>query len=300
MKKLKGIILSGGSGTRLSPATKVLSKQMLLIYDKPMIYYPLSTLIESGITEILIISTPRDISMFENLLGDGKRLGIRISYDVQPEPKGLAQALIIAENFLDGSPSVLILGDNLFFGSELTDFISKNLYNNQGAHIFGIEVHDPERYGVIETSSNGEIISLEEKPKSPKSNYAITGIYIYDNKASNFARKLKPSERGELEITDLNLEYLKNNILKLKLLKKGQNWFDTGTYDSLLEAGNFVQILQKRQGIKIGCIEEASWRKKNINDKDLKLIIEEEKNSIYGQYLSTLLRDEKWKLKKQF
>ena len=291
MKKLKGIILSGGSGTRLSPVTKVLSKQMLLIYDKPMIYYPLSTLIESGISEILIISTPRDISIFEKLLGDGKRLGIRISYDVQPEPKGLAQALIIAENFLDGSPSVLILGDNLFFGSELTDFISKNLYHNQGAHIFGIEVHDPERYGVIEISSNGEIISLEEKPKSPKSNYAITGIYIYDNKASNFARKLNPSKRGELEITDLNLEYLKNNILKLKLLKKGQAWFDTGTYDSLLEAGNFVQILQNRQGLKIGCIEETSWRKKNINDKDLKIIIEEEKNSIYGQYLSSLLRD---------
>ena len=232
-EKLKGIILSG-EVVRDFPATKVLSKQMLLIYDKPMIYYPLATLIESGITEILIISTPRDISMFEKLLGDGKRLGIRISYDVQPEPKGLAQALIIAENFLDGSPSVLILGDNLFFGSELTDFISKNLYNNQGAHIFGIEVHDPERYGVIEISSNGEIISLEEKPKSPKSNYAITGIYIYDNKASNFARKLKPSKRGELEITDLNLEYLKNNILKLKLLKKGQNWFDTGTYDLYL------------------------------------------------------------------
>ena len=291
MKKLKGIILSGGSGTRLSPVTKVLSKQMLLIYDKPMIYYPLSTLIESGISEILIISTPRDISIFEKLLGDGKRLGIRISYDVQPEPKGLAQALIIAENFLDGSPSVLILGDNLFFGSELTDFISKNLYHNQGAHIFGIQLHDPERYGVIEISSNGEIISLEEKPKSPKSNYAITGIYIYDNKASNFARKLNPSKRGELEITDLNLEYLKNNILKLKLLKKGQAWFDTGTYDSLLEAGNFVQILQNRQGLKIGCIEETSWRKKNINDKDLKIIIEEEKNSIYGQYLSSLLRD---------
>lgn len=291
MKKLKGIILSGGSGTRLSPVTKVLSKQMLLIYDKPMIYYPLSTLIESGITEILIISTPRDIKMFETLLGDGKKLGLKLYYEVQPQPKGLAQALIISEKFLDGSPSLLILGDNLFFGNQLTDFISKNLYFNNGAQIFSLSVHDPERYGVVEISSKGHILSLEEKPKFPKSSYAITGIYLYDNQASKYAKTLKPSRRGELEITDLNLIYLKKNNLRVKLLNRGQSWLDTGTYDSLLEAGNFVQILEKRQGLKIGCIEEASWRSKNITDNQLKLLIKQQKNSIYGNYLSNLLKD---------
>lgn len=291
MKKLKGIILSGGSGTRLAPVTKVLSKQMLLIYDKPMIYYPLATLIESGITDILIISTPRDIKMFEALLGNGKKLGLKIFYEVQDQPNGLAEALIIAQKFLDGSPSVLILGDNLFFGNQLTDFIAKNLYLNDGAQIFSVRVNDPERYGVVEISSNNKILSLEEKPTVPKSDYVVTGIYLYDEKASHYAKILKPSERGELEITDLNLIYLKKDKLSVKKLNKGQSWLDTGTYDSLLEAGNFVQILEKRQGLKIGCIEEASWRKKNITNEELKLLIKEQKNSIYGNYLSNLLKE---------
>ena len=291
MKKLKGIILSGGSGTRLAPVTKVLSKQMLLIYDKPMIYYPLATLIESGITDILIISTPRDIKMFKALLGNGKKLGLKIFYEVQDQPNGLAEAVIIAQKFLDGSPCVLILGDNLFFGNQLTDFIANNLYFNDGAQIFSVSVNDPERYGVVEISSNKKILSLEEKPKVPKSNYVITGIYLYDDKAPHYAKTLKPSKRGELEITDLNLIYLKKDKLSVKQLNKGQSWLDTGTYDSLLEAGNFVQILEKRQGLKIGCIEEASWRKRNITNKQLRLLIKEQKNSIYGKYLSNLLKD---------
>ncbi len=291
MKKLKGIILSGGSGTRLAPVTKVLSKQMLLIYDKPMIYYPLATLIESGITDILIISTPRDIKMFKALLGNGKKLGLKIFYEVQDQPNGLAEAVIIAQKFLDGSPCVLILGDNLFFGNQLTDFIANNLYFNDGAQIFSVSVNDPERYGVVEISSNKKILSLEEKPKVPKSNYVITGIYLYDDKAPHYAKTLKPSKRGELEITDLNLIYLKKDKLSVKQLNRGQSWLDTGTYDSLLEAGNFVQILEKRQGLKIGCIEEASWRKRNITNKQLRLLIKEQKNSIYGKYLSNLLKD---------
>ena len=282
---MKGIILAGGSGTRLHPITCSISKQMLPVYDKPMIYYPLSVLMLAGIREILIISTPRDLPAFRNLLGDGKNLGISFQYKEQLSPDGLAQAFILGEEFIGNDSVCMILGDNIFYGHGFGDVLLKTAKLEKGACVFGYYVNDPERYGVVEFDQNRKVLSLEEKPSSPKSNYAVTGLYFYDNSVVKKAKALKPSQRGELEITDLNRLYLEEGSLEVKLLSRGMAWLDTGTYESLLQAANFIATLEQRQGLKASCIEEIALIRGFIDTKQLFALAEPIKNSQYGKYL---------------
>jgi len=285
---MKGIILAGGAGTRLHPVTKTISKQILPVYDKPMIYYPLSVLMLSGIREILIISTPRDIEFFKDLLGNGSDLGLSFSYEVQPEPEGLAQAFIIGEEFIGDSSVCMILGDNIFYGHGFADILVKSAELTSGACVFGYYVTDPQRYGVVEFDSNANVLSLEEKPERPKSNYAVTGLYFYDNTVIEKAKHLKPSKRGELEITDLNRLYLNENRLKVKIMGRGIAWLDTGTHESMLQASNFVATLEQRQGLKASCIEEIAYKKGFIDKKQLLVLAEKLGKSQYGNYLNNI------------
>lgn len=289
--KRKGIILAGGSGTRLYPVTQVVSKQLLPVFDKPMIYYPLTTLMLAAIRDILVISTPQHTPAFKALLGRGEQWGLTIEYAVQPSPDGLAQALIIAEEFLQGAPSALILGDNIFYGTSLYEKLSIADQRQEGATIFGYRVHDPERYGVAEFDKTGNVISLEEKPQQPKSNYAVTGLYFYDGHAPDYAKQITPSHRGEFEITDLNNMYLKKGQLSLECMKRGDAWLDTGTHESLIEAQQFVQTIEHRQGLKIACPEEIAFRQKWITQSELELLAEPMLKSGYGQYLLQLIRE---------
>ncbi|MDB2536647.1 glucose-1-phosphate thymidylyltransferase RfbA [Alphaproteobacteria bacterium] len=289
----KGIILAGGSGSRLYPATKVVSKQLLPVFDKPMIYYPLSTLMLSGVREILIISTPDDVPRFKELLGTGAQWGLTFEYEVQPSPDGLAQALIIGEDFLDGAPSVLILGDNIFYGTSLNEKLAKASARRSGATLFAYRVHDPERYGVAEFNKNGKVLSLEEKPKKPKSNFAVTGLYFYDENASSLARQIKPSSRGELEITDLNRIYLEKNKASIELMSRGYAWLDTGTHESLIEANQFVQTIEHRQGLKIACPEEIAFRNGWIDASDLQELAKPMLKNGYGRYLMNVILEMK-------
>lgn len=288
---MKGIILAGGKATRLYPITKGVCKQLLPVYDKPMIYYPLSVLMLAGIKDILIISTPKDTPRFKDLLGDGRSLGIKLSYKVQAEPRGIAQSFIIAEDFIGGDSVCLILGDNIFYGDQLGSLVQDAARLNKGALIFGYTVKDPKRYGVIGFDKNSNVISLEEKPKKPKSNWVTCGMYFYDNCASEIARKLKFSSRGELEINDLNKEYLRCRMLEVRLLGRGHAWLDTGTYESLIDASIFIKTIEDRQGLKIGCIEEVAYRMGYINKKQLIKLADTTPNS-YGEYLKSLLKDE--------
>jgi glucose-1-phosphate thymidylyltransferase len=289
---MKGIILAGGSGTRLYPITSSISKQMLPVYDKPMIYYPLSVLMLAGIREILIISTPRDLPGFRSLLGDGKSLGLSFSYKEQPSPDGLAQAFILGEEFIGSDSVCMILGDNIFYGHGFGEALLKTAKLKNGACVFGYYVTDPERYGVVEFDSNRKVLSLEEKPKNPKSNYAVTGLYFYDNTVVAKAKSLKPSPRGELEITDLNRVYLNEGNLEIKLMGRGMAWLDTGTYESLLQAANFIATLEQRQGLKASCIEEIAYKRGFINKNQLLALAEPIKNSQYGKYLFRIANDE--------
>lgn len=289
---MKGIILAGGSGTRLYPITSSISKQMLPVYDKPMIYYPLSVLMLAGIRDILIISTPRDLPGFRSLLGDGKSLGLNFSYKEQPSPDGLAQAFILGEEFIGNDTVCMILGDNIFYGHGFGDVLLKTAELKKGACIFGYYVTDPERYGVVEFDTSRKVLSLEEKPKNPKSNYAVTGLYFYDNSVVAKAKSLKPSARGELEITDLNRVYLNEGSLEIKLMGRGMAWLDTGTYESLLQAANFIATLEQRQGLKASCIEEIAFKRGFINRESLIKLAEPVKNSQYGKYLLRIAKDE--------
>jgi len=282
---MKGIILAGGSGTRLYPVTKSISKQIIPVYDKPMIYYPLSVLMLAGIKEILIISTPQDIHLYENLLGDGSDLGISLVYEIQPSPDGLAQAFIIGEKFIGSDSVCMILGDNIFYGFDFSRTLREAAQLKDGAVIFGYYVNDPERYGVAEFNSDGKVLSLEEKPEQPKSNYAVTGLYYYGNDVVEKAKGLKPSKRGELEITDLNRIYLEEGRLSLKIMGRGMAWLDTGTHDSLLEASNFIATIENRQGLKVACIEEIAFRNGYIDKEQLLKLAEPLKKNHYGQYL---------------
>ncbi|WP_299114866.1 glucose-1-phosphate thymidylyltransferase RfbA [uncultured Winogradskyella sp.] len=287
---MKGIVLAGGSGTRLHPLTLAVSKQLMPIYDKPMIYYPISTLMWSGIREILIISTPEDLPLFKKLLGDGKRYGCDFQYAVQEAPNGLAEAFIIGEDFIDKDKVALILGDNIFYGTGLADLLQQNNDPNGGV-IYAYHVHDPERYGVVEFDKNGTVVSIEEKPKIPKSNYAVPGIYFYDNTVVEIAKSIKPSKRGELEITDINKTYLDQNKLKVSVLDKGTAWLDTGTFKSLMQASQFVQVIEERQGLKIGAIEEAAYKMGYINKTQFKQAIKPLIKSGYGKHLQGLLSE---------
>ena len=288
INKRKGIILAGGSGSRLYPLTKVISKQLLPVFDKPMIYYPLATLMIAGIREILLISTPKDISQYQALLGDGHIWGVDISYQIQPSPDGLAQAFILAEDFIGDDLSALILGDNIFHGNDISNLLL-NASSEDGATIFAYHVADPERYGVVEFNSNQKAISIEEKPKIPKSNYAVTGLYFYDHKVVEFAKSLKPSHRGELEITDLNKLYMNEDKLNVEVLNRGFAWLDSGTHESLLEANQYIATVEKRQGQKIACIEEISFRKGWITKDNLLSLAEEKYNNNYREYLKGLI-----------
>lgn len=290
---MKGIVLAGGSGTRLYPVTKAISKQLLPIYDKPMVYYPISVLMLAGIRDILIISTPEDISKFENLLSDGSQFGVNFSYKIQPSPDGLAQAFILGEEFIGNDPAALVLGDNVFYGQSF----SKTLQNavnrvetSGGATVFGYRVRDPQRFGVVEFDERGKALSIEEKPKIPKSNYAVTGLYFYDNKVVEYAKNLKPSARGELEITDLNNIYLKNDKLHVELLGRGFAWLDTGTHESLLQAGQYVQTVENNQGIKIACLEEIAYNMGFLKKEDIEKISSQYKNNEYYGYIKSLIK----------
>ena len=286
---MKGIVLAGGSGTRLAPLTNVMSKQLLPVYDKPMIYYPLSLLMLAGIKDILIISTPRDVPMIESLMGDGSRFGITLSYKVQEKPDGIAQAFILGESFIGKSSVCLVLGDNIFYGQTMGTSLENATKQTGGATVFGYHVKDPERYGVVEFDASGKAISIEEKPKQPKSSWAVTGLYFYDNQVVEIAKNMKPSARGELEITDVNKEYLKRGELKVEKLGRGVAWLDTGTPDSLLDAATFVQTIEARQGLKISCIEEIAFRKGFISESKLQALADEMGKSDYGRYLAQVL-----------
>jgi glucose-1-phosphate thymidylyltransferase len=287
----RGIILAGGAGTRLHPATLTVSKQLLPVYDKPMIYYPLATLMGGGIREVLIISTPEDLPRFENLLGTGERWGMALSYMVQPRPEGLAQAFILGADFVRGRPSTLILGDNIFFGHDLGKLLASADARTSGATVFAYHVTDPGRYGVVEFDAAGTAVSIEEKPPVPKSNYAVTGLYYYDENVAGIARSLKPSARGELEITDLNRIYLERGTLRVETMGRGFAWLDTGTHDSLLEAGQFIATLEKRQGFKVSCPEEIAWRNGWIDDTALEALAAPLRKSGYGSYLLSLMSE---------
>ena len=287
----KGIILAGGSGTRLHPATLAISKQLLPVYDKPMIYYPLSTLMLAGIRDILIISTPQDTPRFEALFGDGSRWGLSLSYCVQPSPDGLAQAFILGREFVGGHPSALVLGDNIFHGHDLQHLLNSATARTKGASVFAYHVHDPERYGVVDFDSHRRALSIEEKPKAPKSNYAVTGLYFYDEQVCDIAASIVPSQRGELEITDVNAAYLQRGQLTVEIMGRGYAWLDTGTHDSLMEAGQFIATLEKRQGLKVACPEEIAWRRGWIDAAQLEQLAQPMLKNSYGQYLQKVLHE---------
>ena len=291
MTPRKGIVLAGGSGTRLHPATLSISKQLLPVYDKPMIYYPLSTLMLAGIRDVLIISTPQDTPRFAQLLGDGSAWGMNLQYAVQPNPDGLAQAFIIGADFLGNAPSALVLGDNIFYGHDFTQLLSSADAKTQGATVFAYHVQDPDRYGVVAFNAAGKANSIEEKPPQPKSNYAVTGLYFYDNQVIDIARAVQPSARGELEITAVNQTYLNQNQLNVQIMQRGYAWLDTGTHDSLLDAGQFIATLEHRQGLKIACLEEIAWRSRWIDDEQLSRLAQPLAKNGYGQYLLRLLQE---------